>query len=703
VGFWGHSSVSAGVSRRRFRAVGAAFAFMVMLIAGAAARGAVPPPDALAADVAVSGRTSTPVRIDVSDAGQTIPETFAGGQVHNTPGFAWYVSRHYALKTDEPADRARFHLTLLELAWPHYVALFGREPEGMDRRRMAVVYASSARNLAAALESDGLSWNFDGGGITFDGVRCTYAYAGGSLQYQHRYILLHECTHLFQQALAGTCYTMPWWFNEGVAEALASHVYEESAGRLTVRVFDKPATHDFLDEGLAALRARPRTVREIHDGSDLPRGLAFLLANFFLTDGARAPLLAAYRDEMLRLGRQSHARESREALVRLLGSWDALEAAFAAWAGGLESTFHYAEWGWEQDGDTLWSYGFAEGGRFSETHIRLPPGKKPHANPLRMDWPHGPPSPLVGPGERGTATPAVGAVVDFSLNPGEGEAGMGMGVVSAGGAGPLPADRLFVDEAGTKPGVAVAAWRLGEVAASSERTPESVRSGPRLGTSVDKTIALGLAGSIAQALRHDFVTEWETFLRVDEADACTFTLVADDGAWLWVDGRLVVSAAGGATAMGTVRLAQGMHQLRVRHFQTSGARALDVGFRTGDAPGCLRVLIEEESHLVIDGADLGLPRTVVPLPAALVRAMQGGGRRAGVTCRILPESLEVVLRAHAAGAAGPEEFRAEYPLTPAARVRLMERPLAVLSRGGRHGVTPCVDAGRLSPKAVSAE
>ena len=116
---------------------------------------AIPTPAENPANVIVNARTSTAYRILISALGDRIPPTFAGDRLKNTEGFSWYVSQHYALKTDFPLERARHYLTLLELAYPHLVQMFGREPTGIDQKRMAVIYAKDKQKLAQALASDG--------------------------------------------------------------------------------------------------------------------------------------------------------------------------------------------------------------------------------------------------------------------------------------------------------------------------------------------------------------------------------------------------------------------------------------------------------------------------------------------------------------------------------------------------------------------
>jgi hypothetical protein len=164
---------------------------------------AIPTPAETPAKVIVNGRSSTAQSILVREIGDRIPPTFAGDRLKNTERFTWYVSQHYGLKTDFPAERAEHYLTLLELAYPHLVQMFGREPMGIDQKRMAIVYAKDKQTLAQALASDGHSWDFRGGGITFEGCSATYQYPSGGLQYHLRYILLHEATPSFPNMFDG--------------------------------------------------------------------------------------------------------------------------------------------------------------------------------------------------------------------------------------------------------------------------------------------------------------------------------------------------------------------------------------------------------------------------------------------------------------------------------------------------------------------
>jgi hypothetical protein len=390
---------------------------------------------------------------------------------------------------------------------------------------------------------------------------------------------MHECTHLYQLCLLGSVYTTPRWYYEGIADALASHVYEAGPPRLTVMVLDKATLRNFFDSGLAALRQTRATAETIHDTGGSDRGLAFLLFHYLSDDPNRAQRLRIWRDEIFRFNSANRPLTESSRLMReIFGPWNAINADFRAWTDARQSTFHFAEWGWEQDGDTLWAYGNAESGRLSETDVFLAPKDKPEYDPLRMDWPMGPLSPLVGPVARGTAEPSVGCLIDFSSTPGEGRAGIGLGVIPA---------------------------HAGEVV-------------PRRQSGPDKPAA------------------------------------------------------------------------------TSGVKIISIepGKAGGGAGTYLAILIDREKDLVIDGSALGMKPEAVAVPEKVREAILAGGRQVGMTVRIAAAALEVTLRARDPKAGRAEEFQTSWPLTAEVRERLMSRPLAVLSRDGRHGVTPYFDDGR---------
>jgi hypothetical protein len=390
--------------------------------------GEVPLPQQTPAQVVVSGRSSTPKSIAIQNVGQNIPITYSKDRLKNAKGFTWFVSSHYALQTDYPEDKAKFYLTLLELAYPHYVELFGREPVGIGKTRMAVIYGSTTDSLKTALAADGIYWDFGGGGITFEGCNAAFNYPSGTLQYHQRYILLHECAHLFQMCLFNTTRTTPGWYYEGIADAFGHHVWDAEKQKLTLNVVDKPTVNNWYDQGLARYATEPFKASEILAEKKGGRDLGFLLVNYFSTDLDRLMRIRIWRDELFRLAQCGKYHEASAKLIEELFGIDKLDKDFDGWLKARKSSFHYVDWGWEQDGDTLVSYGWPQTGAFSQTDLLLPLNAKAQYDPLVMDYPYHVVSPLVDKPHRGVPEPIVGCLVGFRLSPDSGIAGMALGV-----------------------------------------------------------------------------------------------------------------------------------------------------------------------------------------------------------------------------------------------------------------------------------
>ena len=213
---------------------------------------------------------------------------------------------------------------------------------------------------------------FDGGGITFDECSATYQYPSGGLQYHLRYILLHEVAHLFQACLAGNLRSVPSWYTEGVADLLSHHVWEAGRQRLTLNVLDKATDINWLDRALRRFGEKRFTATDIARGTLRDRDVGFLLVAYFMTDVERSLKFRIYRDELFRLNLYNKYQERSDALIEeLFGSWAELDADFTRWVAARRATFHPVEWGWEQDGDILQSYGWPNKGSYSQIDLQI--------------------------------------------------------------------------------------------------------------------------------------------------------------------------------------------------------------------------------------------------------------------------------------------------------------------------------------------
>ena len=94
----------------------------VLLVALAAlapvAHADVPPPSKTPAKIIVNGNTSTAIDIKVVKVGQEVPETYSGTMFVPAKGFDFYVSEHYALKSQMGDEFSRNILEISELVIP---------------------------------------------------------------------------------------------------------------------------------------------------------------------------------------------------------------------------------------------------------------------------------------------------------------------------------------------------------------------------------------------------------------------------------------------------------------------------------------------------------------------------------------------------------------------------------------------------------
>jgi hypothetical protein len=399
----------------------------------------VPAPADTPCKVIVHGRTSTLDNIVVKKVGQNIPKIYHGQHAcKNTPDFDWYVSQHYALKCNVGDDLAREYLTLAELAHPHYVEVIGGEPLDLDDTRLAFVHATDLETLQKAVTGDiGTHWAGDGGAVTLPHSFASYIYPSGTLRYHRNDLTIHECLHLQQLTVTGGFYT-PVRYTEGIAYAFANHVYDPAKKQLTVAVFDKAPINNPMDSSLRAMRKKgipsiETMMREKGDFGNEGRGL---LTAFYWSDPERLMKWRLWRDELFRAGNDDKGRELDIELMKQLhgGTLERLDADWHDWVNARHTTFTHVDWGWEQWGDTLQSYGWPwDKSYFAQMDINLPPGKKLKADALRLDYPREPRPAIIGAVELGGDEPTVGCVLDFSQAENTsgkpaGWAGLGLGV-----------------------------------------------------------------------------------------------------------------------------------------------------------------------------------------------------------------------------------------------------------------------------------
>jgi hypothetical protein len=387
--------------------------------------------------VVVNGNTSTLKSIVVKKVSQNVPKIYhAKNPGCNSVGFDWYVSRHFALKANIGDDLAREFLVLAELAYPHCVEIIGAEPKDIETTRMAIIHAKDIESLQATVVDDlGERWIGNGGGVTLPGSFAAYNFPSGTLRYHRNDLSLHEGLHLHQLVVQGRLDT-PDRFTEGITHCFANHVYDPVKQRLTVAVFDKATINNPIDAGLRLMREKGipsigAIIRKETPPEFYPSAVALYTA-FFWSDPERLMKWRIWRDELFEAQAKGAdiGKRDMEIMLKLFGgSFDDLNGEWLAWIRRRQTTFTHIDWGWEQWGESLQSYGWPwNKNYFSQMNINLPPGRRLPPDRLRMDYPRGPKPPIVGPIELGADEPSVGCVIEFSLAENRGWAGLGLGV-----------------------------------------------------------------------------------------------------------------------------------------------------------------------------------------------------------------------------------------------------------------------------------
>lgn len=308
-------------------------------------------------DIQISGRTSKLNHIDIAFLGKTIPRTYSDNKIHNSRGYDWWVSKHFALKSDLPEDKVRLYLELLEMSYPHYVELFGMAPSNIANQRIAVVYGSSRERVREAMLDDGFlrGVHKTAGGETMFYNRAGYNFPSHREHHQ-RYIVIHETMHAFHMALNGHSTWAPNWITEGLADSIASHVYDPEAKELTVMVFDR-APMNYITTGLKQFKAgNAPSIEAINNDPALKRGLNFFVIHFLMQDPIRQHYFKRFLAKLMH--ENPHSDDTLPTANRLLKeifpNWEEVERQFQAFVTNIRPTFQIKSGPWEQNGGAYW-------------------------------------------------------------------------------------------------------------------------------------------------------------------------------------------------------------------------------------------------------------------------------------------------------------------------------------------------------------
>ncbi len=352
-------------------------------------------PAVMQVDLSVQGHTSTLHNMNITFLGQTIPYTYSDGKISNSRGYDWWVSKHFALKSDLPKEKVTLYLELLEMAYPHYVSLFGMEPPNIERQRIAVVYGSSRERVREAMLDDGFlrGVHDTAGGETMFYNRAGYNFPSHREHHQ-RYIVIHETMHAFHMALNGHSTWAPNWITEGLADSVAHHVYDPKQKQLTVMVFDR-APMNYIETGLKQYySANKPTIEQINDDPTLKRGLNFFIIHYLLSSPERAQYFAYFVQQLRLANPHSEATLStaNSLLKNTFKDWLSIEQGFADFVQNIRPSFHLVSGPWEQNGNAYWLRNIHS---TELSRLDINPANKAEVSHPIIDFPVPMPNPLI--------------------------------------------------------------------------------------------------------------------------------------------------------------------------------------------------------------------------------------------------------------------------------------------------------------------
>lgn len=167
---------------------------------------------------------------------------------------------------------------------------------------------------------------------------------------------------------------------------------------------------------------------------------------------------------------------------------------------------------------------------------------------------------------------------------------------------------------------------------------------------------------------NNFALRFRASLDVPAAGEWRFTTGSDDGSWLWIDGKRVVTNSGNhpyQKQSGAVELAAGPHDLEVVFTQAGGGKQLDVWW---SGPGVEEQILPAARAEARAMALVPPPRAALPAAAAVARGRAAAHARQCAACHeIADDQLAAMPAAKAAPAWSELRLGRACPTTPAAK------------------------------------
>lgn len=264
-------------------------------------------------------------------------EATAGGYRATTEHYTLDIAGFDAAESEDLA-------ALAETAWAGFAAFFDAEVAGP----LSATITADEVSFYAALAEDGIGEPEGAGGYYDPGTRRAYLYRQPTAYYS-RVLLVHELTHQYQDHVSGTS-GLPFWYVEGVAEALGRHHWDGDC--LELRVRPLLSWEDAAADAQAELDAGA-TLEALLSGENASRPLAQELVRMLTSDPAHADGFAAWRADV---AAGAASASDTDALAAHVGS---LDGALEAWVPVDQEPLTPVWMDWIPEGGAR-AYGFSD-------------------------------------------------------------------------------------------------------------------------------------------------------------------------------------------------------------------------------------------------------------------------------------------------------------------------------------------------------
>lgn len=256
-------------------------------------------------------------------------------------------SAHYRLASSGPKAEADEWARMLEAAWPHFAAFFGKSPPLAAGARLGVNFSETLDDMRAEIRRAGGAPPDDAGGYYDPISKTAFAWRQPSPWYT-RTLLLHECAHQFHRlARVPGNVAPPAWYGEGVVEHLSHHTWDGE--KLRLGVVPMLSLEDRAGRALDAVQSGAFHLDQVLDGKAPAERPECMHLVRWLVSAEGGKLRPKFDDLAVRMDRG--ARVDASDFAKSVGPWKRRAPEFLDWLKGVQQPWEPLFVDWDARGE----------------------------------------------------------------------------------------------------------------------------------------------------------------------------------------------------------------------------------------------------------------------------------------------------------------------------------------------------------------